>query len=174
MPLTAASVTGMDTRTIDKICKIHTCTSGYFGGCYSADGLPEGSMVGRFPIFFIANTQPSSVKHGHWVVILAHRPNKVEFYDSLGNPPSHYHSGIGKFVDSLGGTFYVMNTVKHQPSSSNLCSLYCLYVADLWCRGFSFKHILNTFNASNLDYNDRLVSKYFTTHIYSGLVSTYV
>ena len=164
----------MDTRTIDSICRLHTCTSSYFGGCYSADRLPEGVMIRRFPIFFIANTQPSNIKHGHWVVILAYSPHKVEFYDSLGNQPSHYHTGIGEFVDSLGGGHYVMNTVKHQPTYSKLCALYCLYVADLSCRGFTFNRIMNTFNTTNLDYNDKLVTKYFNTHIYSGLVRSYV
>ena len=166
--------TGLDTRTIIKICTLHTCTSGYFGGCYPADGLPNATLIRNFPIFFIVNTQPSTVKYGHWVVILARDPMKVAFYDSFAKPPSHYHKDIALFIASLGGGAYLINNTKHQPSYSNLCAYYCLYVSDLWSRGLSFNRILASFNADNLGYNDGLVSLYFKEHIYSGLVKSYV
>ena len=53
------------------------------------DELP--ALVKRRPRWFVVNTDRCGNPGRHWTVFYFPRRGPAEFFDSLGNPPEHYH-----------------------------------------------------------------------------------
>lgn len=64
----------------------------HFVGVFPADVIRIRQRVGaqKFPIFFIANTDPSTKPGEHWVAFVILHQHVIEVFDSFGRPARDY------------------------------------------------------------------------------------
>ena len=95
-----------------------------FAGVYAADNFPPNIKNG---IFIIINSDKATQTGTHWL-LLCNRNNKYLFADPLGLPLNSYPHVRNRlsFAD-LGVTEIIQAPL--QNFSSNLCGLYCIYIA---------------------------------------------
>ena len=82
----------------------------------------------EYPLCFIANTAPSNHVGKHWVAFYFCRPNRCEFFDSLGRHPHKYYmySGIPEVELTL-------NQIEFQSTLSTVCGEYCIFFLYMRC-----------------------------------------
>ena len=115
-------------------------------GILPKDHIPLS--LSHYPYCFIANTDYSYSTGKHWVVFYYHSKYDLEFFDSLGKSPSHYHFYIDPNVQC---------TYLHAPLqsfNSKLCGLFCLYYLYCKTKHKSLLSISRFFSFSNLHCND--------------------
>ena len=99
----------------------------HFVGVFPADAIRIRQCVGawKFPIFFIANTDPSTKPGEHWVAFVIHCPQTIEVFDSFGRPARNYSTHLNRFIQ----TFPIQRHNKRQFQSiySDTCGYFCLY-----------------------------------------------
>lgn len=95
--------------------------------------------------------------NGHWICYFNEFSNGKQlsmYYDSFGMSPTYYN------VCSINNCVHV-NKMQHQPHSSTLCGLYCLFFITCKLLGYSNTKIFFTmFSNVNLHLNDKLVQEY--------------
>ena len=91
----------------------------------------------------------------HWVLIFIGL-TEIEFYDSLGRPPSFYHRSLKHFM-LLNGQAYTCFNVRLQSLMSKNCGEFCLYFAKLKCLGMSMRQIIRMFRGKSYYYNEAVV-----------------
>lgn len=141
----------------------HSHTKPYFGGVYSCDTIPQPSSSTQF---FIVNTDLLSGKGKHWVMVFINSHSKLyEWFDPLGNPPSHYNSFLQNFMTKNGNNSFLSNTFPVQSRDSDKCGYFCLVMADLRVQGVSFEDSLSYFYSDDIDRNDPIVTLYVDEHM---------
>lgn len=164
---------GISNSCLTQICSMHPCMAPYFAGTYSMDTLPGSDL--QQPCFLILNSQPSSVKVGHWLLITLPSPTKpAEYYDPLGKSPEYYHPDLLQFIHALPNSKYVINNARHQPAQSSNCGFYVLHLSDHRCKGRSYAECLKMFDENDPDKNEQMVIDYFFSHIYKAPLSCYL
>ena len=95
-----------------------------FSGVYAADNFPLA--LGR-NTFIIVNSDKAEEPGTHWL-LYCNREDVFAFADPLGLPLTYYKE-IDKRLKVT--KFTVIELVKHQlqKPDSNLCGLYCIYIA---------------------------------------------
>lgn len=121
-----------------------------------ADDLP--GVVNKHQ-FWIVNTDECRGKGLHWVVF--HFPSKgsLEFFDSLGNPPEHYHRRFQSILIFNGPRYKYIDS-RIQSETFSLCGQYCIFYILQRIKGRSMDGLVYDFNDLNTHANDRLVSNY--------------
>ena len=113
-------------------------------------------------IAVVQNTDPCSKPGTHWVLWYSDkRRGHVEYFDSFGNPPTHYGLQVPPYK------IKPMNRSQFQSDSSTVCAKYCLYVFYNRQIGRSFSSILKDFFATRRRYNDSIVSKFYSSICFS-------
>ena len=96
-----------------------------FAGVYAADNIPPFKL--KNGNFIIVNSDKSTQLGIHWF-LLCNRNNKYLFADPLGLPLNYYpHVRDQLSFADLGVTEIIQAPL--QNLTSNLCGLYCLYIA---------------------------------------------
>ena len=139
----------MDAMSVD------ACMKG--GGVWSANDVLQNRF--KRPTFLIVNTAESHKLGSHWVTIYLPDTGPVEFFDSLGKSPSHYHPYFHTFLQSFGSG-YIWNTVAYQSPDSTLCGEYYLYFGYHRCRGVPMRDILKTLRIGD----DGQVRNFYLNH----------
>ena len=143
--------------------RTHSCTSNVLHAITGADHIPPPVF---YPSFIIVNSSSDPNISGHWLLIYAESSTSaLEFFDSLGQSPGHYSRHIDNYLKVYSSPTFITNTFKIQPSDSVNCGLYCAYVADRRAQGEPFSVVMQHFKSDNLQYNDRLVDRYYREHI---------
>lgn len=121
-----------------------------------SDDLPA---IAKKHQFWIVNTDECGGKGLHWVVF--HFPSKgsMEFFDSLGNPPEHYHRRFQSILIFNGPRYKYIDS-RIQSVTSSLCGHYCIYFVLQRIKGRSMNNIVHDFYDLNTHANDRLVSDF--------------
>ena len=101
-----------------------------FKGVYSLDMVNEIPVNKSEPeISFIMNTQPQSVKFGHWVAVYMNHDN-LEYYDSYGeDPPKKFLKEIKKVADKYSPNKLLqlkINRIKYQRVNTNNCGFFAM------------------------------------------------
>lgn len=96
-----------------------------FRGIYAANQIPLRLAPNTF---IIANASNSSSPGTHWT-FLGNIKNKLIFADPLGYTMKDY-SNIYKRLDGIQVQEWSKN-LQMQPMDSNLCGLYCIYIAHM-------------------------------------------
>jgi hypothetical protein len=144
----------MNSSQLTNILYRNEQTSASFQGIYPIDQLPQ---VTNYPVYIIINTSKSHVYDGHWVLLYLKNTKETIFFDSYGRTPANVNNGhilheyLSKYT--LTCNYYVLQSV-----SSNVCGMYCLYVAFYLCRGMSFRKMFSKFY-TDVDCNDTLLVK---------------
>ena len=93
-------------------------------GVYAANNFPPNLKHGNF---IIVNSDKATQMGSHWL-LLCNRKNKYLFADSLGLPLNNYpHVHDRLSFGDLGVTEIIQAPL--QNLNSNLCGLYCIYIA---------------------------------------------
>lgn len=140
----------MDGMEIRAFLKNNDITKNYFLGVIAYDELPYEQNNG----FYVVNSGHSSTIGSHWMVIFK-QDNKMEFFDSLGRPPSYYSPEIEAYL-LRNAKEYTMS-VKRIQGNSDFCANYCIIYGYLKCKNYTLLEILNLFT-DNLHLNDNLVN----------------
>ena len=92
-----------------------------FLGVFAANENPL-NRIKSFPCCFIMNSE-SIHTDGHWLAFYLLSPRRLEFFDSLGFPLSHYSLVASYFTHF---TSIIHSTSFLQTSKSPLCGEYCI------------------------------------------------
>lgn len=92
----------------------------------------------------------------HWAALYFGR-SFTAFFCSNGSSPSAY--GWEQQIQKLSASRHILWSPRTiQPSNSQHCGLYCIYVLFCLARGQSFQSIVKRFSAYDQDLNDQIVS----------------
>ena len=119
-------------------------------GVFPSDLIP--AHMERYPICFIANTDPSSLPGQHWVAYYFDSELEYEFFDSYGYPPDYYSLPYSSPS--------IFNVHSLQSNTSAVCGQFCLYYLNSKARGSDMKSIIHSFSLSNKTWNDKFVRKF--------------
>ena len=97
-----------------------------FMGVFANDNFPKLKPES----FIIVNASESSESGTHWV-LLCRRRNKVHFADPLGYPLEIYQEFFKRVCRMYSQINEVFKSQPIQPTDSNLCGLYCIYIAHI-------------------------------------------
>ena len=115
-------------------------------------------LIKNFPCCFIMNSNPVSARSGHWLAFYIISPTRLEFFDSLAQPLSHYSnltSYFSRFSSVFANTRFVL-----QSSESSLCGEFCITFLHLRSnRHIRFTRIIS-FLFKKSHSRERFVSKY--------------
>lgn len=120
----------------------------------------------RYPTYFLVNSSSTPQIPGHW--LLLYLPSKLgclEYFDSLCRPPEFYSDNIRDYIHVNSRGSYISNEHRVQSQNSFNCGLYAAYVIDKRLQGHTLAETLTNFDTVNLDYNDKLVTSYYNSHI---------
>ena len=145
----------MNTLELMDAMSVDACMKG--GGVCSANDVLHNTF--KRPTYIIVNTAESNRLGSHWVGIYLPDTGPVEFFDSLGKSPSHYHLYFHTFLQSFGSG-YIWNKVAYQSPDSTLCGEYCLFFGYYRCRGVSMQNILKTIRIGD----DGQMRHFYVTH----------
>lgn len=104
--------------------------------------------------FVIVNTDECYKTGRHWVALYLN-DFTCEFFDSLGQSPTHYHNSWHKFLFEKSGE-YIFNDRRIQKLNSDDCGKYCIIYVILRSRGLEFKTIIEMIQ--NIDLNSFLIN----------------
>ncbi len=153
---------GYSSLRLGMACKTHLCTAPYLYDIVSVGDIP---IPIYFPCFLIINTSTVSSIPGHWLLLFFPSRNSIEYFNSLCNPPSYYSTNLDTYIKSYSFPKYIRNKHRYQSYNSYNCGLFCLFIADKRCMGYTYSHIMNYFNKTLLLKNDRIVERYYKHHI---------
>ena len=154
----------MNNGQIEPILKGDVLARSIFAGVYPSDMLLDNLPSFTKPVCFIINTEPHYVKNkGHWIAVYFHGL-RAEVMDNFGFRPS---GAILEFI-LRNCKYYIWNRRKFQSLLSTVSGAYCIVYALRKSRGWSMKHICESFSESNRILNDKRVLRLF--HIYTGKI----
>ena len=151
----------MYTNQLRKYMEMDPAISKQNGGVHAMDELP--TSFHNVPRAYIINSQESSkTNNGHWLCIYCDG-HKLEYFDSLGNPPEYYSNSLRNLLESnrIG---YQTNIERLQAQSSAVCGHYCLYFCYYRCRGKPMTNIVREAFTRNWDLNDLYVYDFVCSH----------
>jgi hypothetical protein len=102
----------------------------------------------------VQNTTGRREPGEHWILYYSERPGQIEAFDSLGFHPRRYGVQLPPYKISK------YNNVRIQPSWSNKCSLYCLYMYYHRIKGKTFDEIVDSFVPGGKRINDIVVQRF--------------
>lgn len=117
----------MNSLQIDALLRRHPTTRRYYIGCYASDRIPIALRY--YPHCMIVNTDAERYSGEHWVAIYVVAPNRVEYYDSLGQwPPVE---NIARFLATFPYVLYSRHAFQSERSSS--CGYHAMYFLIIRC-----------------------------------------
>jgi hypothetical protein len=101
----------------------------------------------RSTSIYVFNTHNSSQPGEHWM-LFAQRCGIGYYFDSYGRPPSHYPD-VSQALTILPAKPIFWNDQQLQGLTTTVCGDYCVLVALLFSRGWTFDRILARFSNYN-------------------------
>lgn len=125
----------------------------YFTGVFPADRLPPVKKETAF----VVNTDTHDKNGSHWLCMFVKDEDTLEFFDSLGFPPSTYEPFISQYARKF--KYVKWNETTFQSPTSNVCGQYCTYFLLKRCNGFSMDYVLHLLKLCKN--NDFVLYKFF-------------
>jgi len=151
----------------NQICEILSqdpLTKKHFSGVFpcNASLQPESKKKTRI---IIVNTSPLHHKGEHWVTFFKNK-NEAIFFDSIARKLENYGPCIYEaFMTFSAGCKHVNFSSKRlQSANSNVCGIYCIYVARELCKGKAINTIEMKFS-DNLKLNDYKILQWFKRYL---------
>jgi hypothetical protein len=143
--------------------KNHTEMYRQLGGIIAIDQLPW-NVNNKQNKIFIVNTDFSFNRGLHWICIYISKSTPCEYFDPLGNPPSHYSIELENFLISQHKKYYqIKRGIQNQSSIS--CGKFCLYYAYYRSLECSMTEILSNFSSNSLT-NEFKVTAFYLQNLY--------
>ena len=152
----------MNAAELDRLIRRDGCLAARFLGVYPRDKLPQPTTIPLSPpVTLIVNHDTAGSPGTHWSAMYVDAAEKIGcYFDPWGAPP---FAPFASFLDALTRRNWVYNNKRLQSFISTTCGQFCLVFIWHKCRGYSFAHILNMFEDSQV-VNDRLVVRFVTEH----------
>lgn len=151
----------MDSQQLRHCIAEDSLATYYAGGVLASNDLPSEPLRNRI---FIINTEPTYEPGQHWLIVYLPPDNHpLEYFDSLGQTPSHF---VRQFLnnqdhDSMG---YVCHPVPLQSKNASTCGHFCLYYMMHRVRGLSMSDIIQEFIPMNYISNEEKVMYFVKKH----------
>lgn len=147
----------MYSTEIKRALSAHPKTRNIFRGVYSSDKLPHYMP---YKSIAIANTDMSTGKGKHWVLLYMRKDGTLEFFDSYGNTPDFYND----YLNTLAKIYPTeCNGSQCQAVGSSVCGQYCLFYAIMRQSAFDMSDVIHMFT-NNYKANDRMVCAWVNKH----------
>lgn len=144
----------MDTFTLRTLLRSLVCNCKILKTYIIAKDQIERIDFTKLPFVAIINTEPISVKYGHWVCVIVFSLTKSESFCSYGYALSFY--GI-----ELPNVKNIVNNGRQlQSDFTKVCGMYCLLYLSLRANNYSLNHF-NSLFSQNKNKNDRIVLNFY-------------
>lgn len=157
----------MNTYDIQKILERNATTAPYFIGCYASNRIPQ--KAGWFPHCMVVNVDPDWLQGSHWIAIYCPAPERVEYYDPLGNwPPPE--GPIRHYLQTFEHVRF--NDVQLQSPYSSTCGKHAIYFLHYRCAGHSMLEIVRNLLLQKMRINcspDRVVCSFLSNEIFNKI-----
>lgn len=129
-----------------------------FNGVFSLNTIPKRL---KSKSFLISNTQNDTEPGQHWFCIIKIKPNKYEYFDSLGVNEKKLELLIHSNIFSKNSQV-LFNETQFQNSTSISCGLFVLYfiINRLHNLDLSFSDLLNEIFVTDCEKNETLVNDF--------------
>lgn len=134
-------------------------TKSSFRGVYAKDQLPVSAPSSSL---YVCNTDPSTRRGEHWVVIYIDSERRGEFFDSIGDVRP-IEEQFERFL-CKNSIIWTRNAKAVQHLLSDACGYHCIFFAINRCVGYSMNSIINMYTP-NLMYNDEIVQEFVRNHV---------
>ncbi len=143
----------MDTTQLLRVCAKDPEIRRRFLGVFACDKLPHYTT--KRPVWFIANTKPSSHRGQHWIAVYIDETNHGYYFCSYGIAPNLV------FQNYLTTTCcgWSRNTKRLQSSITTTCGQHCVFFLYAISRGVSVAEFYNCFS-SRYNLNDAFVNEF--------------
>ena len=156
----------MNNHQLYSIAKSHLHTRYLFKNCITPDTCP--TWIQR-PAAYICNSNMSNSdgkQTGHWLALVFPASNQAsEFFDSRGQPLSHYSPEIRHFLISNGNGKIKTNSTPYQASNTKTCGHFCLWFIDRRGMKYTYENSLKCLSDSNQSKNEEYVINYVMKHM---------
>jgi len=143
----------MDGLTIDRIFKHCAVTKPFYKGIYSIDTIPNKSY--NEPNFYVLNTDISTGRGLHWLLIFNINSKYTEIFDSLGQSPYAYGSHFKQYLTNNKKRTFIYTNKRLQNLKSNVCGCHVLFVGYKKCqKKLSLNSLLNRYYLNDRNFND--------------------
>lgn len=152
----------MDSGRISQLAQQNSVLRHVWRGAYARDTFPQGPLVAGA---YVINTDVSSGAGEHWVSVSKSGEgdeSRVDFFDSLGRPPSFY----GMRFNERNAILF--NDVRVQAPSTKTCALYCLFFLFWKSSGATMEEIISSFSADTAKNEEAM--KTFAAILFSHVV----
>lgn len=137
-----------------------------FTGVFASDNLP--AHISTFPAYLVVNTDPHNEPGQHWLAIIAHSREKLEYFDPFGEDPppatTTTTNGIAEFIRRFKNV--LVNKIRIQASYEMSCGPHVIYYLSARSRGVPASQIIKQLLSNN--YRDTFV-KFFVNSLYKKL-----
>jgi hypothetical protein len=147
----------MNGRQLINILSLDRYTAQTFRGLAmrDSDRLPHANVL--LPSLYIVNSDKEEGKGEHWCAAFYYADTR-EFFDPFGNPPAFY--GFEKLLGSRKTLYSISNSVCIQNVLSSCCGAHCLFYALHRCRGMVLHDIIELYDESDMQKNDKMVTQF--------------
>lgn len=98
-----------------------------FQGVFASDNFPSLLSINTFCIVNIS--QSNNFSSGHWILLCHQKNDQIIFADPLGLPVNFYKPIYQRLINSYHTIFELLQGKPIQRLESNMCGLYCIYLA---------------------------------------------
>lgn len=153
----------MYANQLNVVFKQDRLTLNAFKGVFPCDKIIDPNTTSN--CFVVVNTSPSTGTGEHWLLFF--KIDDCAFcFDSLANKIETYNKctcrAFEKFSQNCMSTFF--NSKRLQATTTDVCGIYCIYVARELCSGKSINSIERRFTA-NLLKNDQKITNWFNKYL---------
>ena len=150
----------MNDKQIEAMLASCLFTKRHFRGVFPSDKIPTVRKLGRKPLGFVCNLDPSNKAGSHWVAFYfpGGKNGTPEYFDSYGRKAS-----LPSFKRKLGRK-YLHNPLVLQSPFSVVCGQYCIYFLLKRAKGVPYRKILASFDPKDPEGNDFAVNEFIETH----------
>lgn len=152
----------MNASELDLICSVYeNKIKNYFRGVFSKTEFENHYLNYCIPDMlniFIVNSQNDY--GAHWLLFSVNKSGKNIFFDSFGKTPDYYNFKIAE-------KNWEMLNFRCQSLDSQICGLYCIFVAFWICMDKTLNHIAVKFlSKEDLKQNDALIIQFIKNKHY--------
>lgn len=153
----------MDSVKIESIAALHRQTRPFYRGIYESHSLPTDLKFRDGPWFIIIHKKFHAEDIvGHWTTAFL-TDSTLSFYDSLADQPN---DDTAQFLRSVSDN-YLINTQRHQSTTSTACGEFSLSYIDHICHGADHSSVVKLFDSRTLAQNEANAYLYVYGHMLS-------
>ena len=150
----------MDNKELTTALQSCSITRSIFRGVFAADELPNLQENTSLPAAYIANCSDATFSGSHWVAFYKDQSDKIDVFDSYGQPLEKYNPTL---LESVGKLTIIQQSQQLQQPESTVCGQYCLFFILKRALGLQYKQLIHLFT-DNIATNDKMVCQFINSY----------